>query len=730
MHKKTKTRHIGKLDTLIKKQKYTGLSTNSELDLSGTQLKRWVINRSDRTLTDTETRVLARGLNFAISPEKVPVEDFIVAAETACQKLPSDERPALRAEIAGVLRSAKPPKPNISKEERQALGVLAKEKDILILPADKGRCTVILNKSEYTKQVETMLSDRGTYTPLTEDPTGNIKRKLAAILGNLKESGKITKEKWREIYPTAENTPRMYCTPKIHKKTIPAPLRPIVDCTGSVTYATSKYLVSLIRPLLGKTQQHCKNSAQLAKDLVNVTVEKDEQLISHDVVALFTKTPVDPTLQICKQRLQKDKTLKKRTLLSTDDIMQLLTLCTKNSYFSFNEKLYKQTEGFAMGDPLSALMSNLFMEDLEQKAISTAPAECGLTLWKRYVDDILNKVKTNTTEILTDHLNVQDPSGNIKFTNEEMQERKLPFLDVKLIANPDGSIRLQVYRKETHTDQYLMFDSHHPVEHKLSVIRTLLDRKDRIVTEEEDKVEEEKHVKAVLKQCKYPDWAIQKVERQLKDKKEGVVKEKKTKSKENKFHGSVTIPYVCGITERIRRVMKKHGITTPARPHRTLRQTLVHPKDKVKDEDKCGVVYHIPCLSCSQVYIGETGRKLSVRIGEHKKETEKVTAPRKTRSTSVSEDTSKFKSAVSIHCREKNHVMNFEDVSVIDRESIWIRRRMKEAMHVRKLNPEVPMNQDDGGYELPHIWDPLLRKAPSTSGQPGAPLRRPRHQRS
>ena len=102
-----------------------------------------------------------------------------------------------------------------------------------------------------------------------------------------------------------------------------------------------------------------------------------------------------------------------------------------------------------------------------------------------------------------------------------------------------------------------MFDSHHPIEHKLSVIRTLLDRKDRIVTEDEDKTEEEKHVKNALKQCKYPDWAIQKVERQLKDKKEGVVKEKKTKSTDSKSNGSVTIPYVSGVTERIRRVMKK-----------------------------------------------------------------------------------------------------------------------------------------------------------------------------
>ena len=150
------------MDTLIKKHKYNGLQRDSELDLSGTQLKRWVVNRSDRTLTDTETRVLARGLNFAISPDKVPVEDFIVATESACQKLPAEQRPALRAAMAGVLHSAKPPKPNISKEKKQALAVLAKEKDILILPADKGRCTVLLNKTEYTAQVETMLSHRDT----------------------------------------------------------------------------------------------------------------------------------------------------------------------------------------------------------------------------------------------------------------------------------------------------------------------------------------------------------------------------------------------------------------------------------------------------------------------------------------------------------------------------------------------------------------------------------------
>ena len=175
-----------------------------------------------------------------------------------------------------------------------------------------------------------------------------------------------------------------------------------------------------------------------------------------------------------------------------------------------------------------------------------------------------------------------------------------------------------------------MFDSHHPLEHKLSVVRTLLSRKDEIVTDESDRKEEEKHVKSVLKACKYPDWAIDRVEKQLNDKKQGKAKPKPEKKKEQEHRGQVTLPYIAGVTERVRRCLKKRGIQAPARAHQTIRKLLVHPKDKVADPDKCGVVYHIDCQSCPQVYIGETGRKLSIRENDHWKETEKVTAKKKT----------------------------------------------------------------------------------------------------
>ena len=553
------------------------------------------------------------------------------------------------------------------------------------------------------------------YKLLEEDPTTKYKNKLVKLLKPLKKSGKITKAAYDHLYPTAEVIPRMYCTPKIHKKDVP--LRPIVDCTDAVTYNLSKALVFLLSPLLGKSKYNCKNSKELAKELATVTIEQDEQLISHDVVSLFTKTPVDATIEIVRKRLLADKTLKKRTDLNISDIMALLTFVAKSKYFRFQGKVYQQIEGFAMGDPLSAIMSNFFMEDLEDRAVPTAPEDIGLSLWKRYVDDIMEKIKRGNIAPLTDHLNTQDETGNIKFTHEEEKDGRLPFLDVKIIRKEDGTIKLQIYRKETHTDQYLMFDSHHPVQHKLSVIRTLFGRAEDIVTEPEDKAAEIQHIEKALKDCKYPQWAIDRVRKDISRPKEDKKKGRKKKHQEKQIKGMVVLPYVKGVTERIQRTMRKHNIETPVKPHITIRRLVVHPKDKLEDNHKCGVIYRVNCLSCQQIYLGETGRKLETRIKEHEDETTQVTSKPKTRSTSVSEDTTKFKSAIPEHIRSQNHLMDFENIEIVDRESGRMSRWIKEAIHIRRKEPIV-MNRNEGTYNLARVWDSIICP-PSTTAQGG-----------
>ena len=119
-------------------------------------------------------------------------------------------------------------KSNISKEERAAIRSVGKDKTIIILPADNGKATVIMDMEEYQKKVKDMLGDEKTYTKLNSDPTPKYRKNLLSILDRIKSEDKITAKQYQHLNPSSENqnTPRMYCTPKIHKAG--NPLRPIV----------------------------------------------------------------------------------------------------------------------------------------------------------------------------------------------------------------------------------------------------------------------------------------------------------------------------------------------------------------------------------------------------------------------------------------------------------------------------------------------------------------------
>ena len=88
------------------------------------------------------------------------------------------------------------------------------------------------------------------------------------------------------------------------------------------------------------------------------------------------------------------------------------------------------------------------------------------------------------------------------------------------------------------------------------------------------------------------------------NRKKGIRKDKSKKDQaQEKSRGVVTVPYVHSFTEKIQRIFTKHSVATVVKPQTTLRQVLVHPKDKVEKQKKAGVVYKIPCSQCEKVYI-------------------------------------------------------------------------------------------------------------------------------
>ena len=104
------------------------------------------------------------------------------------------------------------------------------------------------------------------------------------------------------------------------------------------------------------------------------------------------------------------------------------------------------------------------------------------------------------------HINSVDPA--IKFTVEDNKEDgSIPFLDTIVKPEVKGSLSTTVYRKPTHTDQYLQWDSDHDLSAKFSVINTLCHRVKTVCSNPELLKQEKEHLRKALTQCKYPKWA-------------------------------------------------------------------------------------------------------------------------------------------------------------------------------------------------------------------------------
>ena len=154
--------------------------------------------------------------------------------------------------------------------------------------------------------------------------------------------------------------------------------------------------------------------------------------------------------------------------------LQLLGMCLKSTYFSYGGSFYEQKEGAVMGSPVSAVVANLYMEFFEELALEWTPTRP--RLWIRYVDDIFCILRKSSTEELLHHLNGVRPT--IKFTVERKEDGTLPFLDTLLRRREDGTLDVSIYRKPTHTDRYLHFESHHPTLVKRGVVRCLQGQRD------------------------------------------------------------------------------------------------------------------------------------------------------------------------------------------------------------------------------------------------------------
>ena len=201
-----------------------------------------------------------------------------------------------------------------------------------------------------------------------------------------------------------------------------------------------------------------------------------------------------------------------------------------------------------------------------------------------------------------------------------------------------------------------------------------------ICTLPSDKHLEDEHVRSALMTNGYPPTFISGVSRQC----------MKTRSDEPPS-ATVVLPYIRNTSESVRRILATVNIRTCFKPHRTLRHLLVYAKGRVQMDQKIGVIYKIPCSTCNQVYIGQTGRTLQHRVKEHQRSL-------------TSWDGFYVTSAVAEHAIKTGHTINWSGAQVIDQSTNFHHRNLLESWHIQSNGNAL--NREVGN--LPKVYSSLM----------------------
>ena len=456
-------------------------------------------------------------------------------------------------------------------------------------------------------------------------------------------------------------------------------------------------MTKILQRYTGITPSFVKDSKSFSDHLRTVKISGEEELVSFDVSALFTSIPVPTALDVINRLFTehiedpeaKDKygcSFRRNTIgLEKDEVMSLLKLVLENCVFTFQDRFYKQLHGAAMGSPCSPVVANIYMEYFENMALGPE-LPVPIKDWKRYVDDVFSIIPKGNRVILLQYLNSIDP--HIKFTIEQPNaEGGIPFLDT--FPKPKGEeIAVAVYRKPTHTDRYLDFNFSHPVSAKRAVVRALMDRAENVCSDPEILAKEIDHLNKVLHYNNYPQWMIK--QRGKMEKQDPLIHPETGNEIQKRFY--ISVPYFPGLSESFKKIFKYTPVQVCFKGVNTLKSMLMHPKDKVPNDQKKDLVYHWECKAdgCKSSYIGETSRALGERVKEHSKSTT---------------------SAILKHCKDFHHPLpSIDDFSIVDKDPSQVTREAKEAIHIRRLDPSL--NRNIGKMSIPHCFDNLLGAKP------------------
>ena len=346
-----------------------------------------VINLSDYSPNHFELEVLGFGLNFALPANRSNFSSFV----RNLSFLKNDLQTGFISSFLGSIYKDLSSHQAFPKRYSNALKSLKNNKMIHISPADKGGKVVILNSSDYNnKLMSIFLNDPSTYKPVSFNPLNKMQSEFNKQLKQLSLKYPDSKNFILSFKSFLPSLPYAYGLPKLHKPN--CPLRPIISNINSPSYKLSKTVASILSPFLGSfSSSHLKHSGDLLCKLRLLNLLPSDKFISFDAVSLFTNVPLEPTLDFLSRKLP---SINPSFPTSIPCLLDLIRLVSSNSFFSCNGLFFQQVFGFAMGNPLSPVLSNFFLEHVETELLSAFSGSKPF-FFVRYVDDILAVVHSD-----------------------------------------------------------------------------------------------------------------------------------------------------------------------------------------------------------------------------------------------------------------------------------------------------------------------------------------------
>ena len=664
-------RHKKKL--MVLRSKY-GEKNNSKLQLQNT-----ISNYSSYTLTIAEENALRYGLDQHIpsntSSDKIRMEfeSFYQNITPHIQNIEDENVISIKTKLLNSCEQYS--KIKTCNKHNEALKSLQSNNSITILKKDKGKGSVILDKSLYVDKCNALLNTP-QFKQLTSDPTRKYEGKIQRQLRKIKPH--LTPSQYRKIYPTGSNPGRFYGTAKVHKLkendgVKELTLRPIVSNIGSASYELAKFLANFLSPL-SISEYTVKNTQEFITFTKNVIVPTNYKLVSFDVTSLFTNVPLKETIDIILKRIYISKEIV--TEIEKENLKKLLFSCTKEVHFSFNEKLYIQNDGVCMGSPLGPVLANIFMVELERTIIPVL-SDC-VYCWKRYVDDTFTIIDASQIDVVTDQIN--NFHHQIKFTHEQEQDDQISFLDVK-ITRKGNHLETEVYRKPTCKDIYIHWESFAPLGWKKSTLKTLALRAYRICSNEILLKKELDYLRKVFHDINgYPHKIINNVFNSI-----TLINQRAQEITQNNNSDlakiSLTLPYMGHeghtITNKLKSQLKRllpNNIEMTIINNAKRISSCFNNKDAIPKEHKHDNVYQFKCAEngCDAKYIGESGRRLAERIIDHNGRDNK--------------------SHIIKHSIDQNHPIRTNDQFEIINSgfrSNYKKRKIAEALAIRHKKPNL-----------------------------------------